>query len=342
MQNTHTEASKLARRAKLRYVTDSAAGIRREAVKGGFIYLDTDGNKIKDEETLARIKSLVIPPAWRDVWISPYANSHLQATGLDVKNRKQYRYHPDWNKIRSETKFSKMRSFANVLPEIRKHVDKHLSQHDISKQKVIAVVIRLMEKAYIRIGNNEYMKKNGSYGLTTLRDKHVQITGSRIRFSFKGKKGVMHDIELMDRRLANIVKKCKDIPGQHLFQYIDDEGNRHSIESGDINEFIHEICGEEFTAKDFRTWAGTLKAFQALKVLEPIESEKEWKKEVNEIVKAVARSLGNTPTVCRKYYIHPRLIELHQSGELHDFFRHRMHLTESEEELLIALLERFD
>jgi DNA topoisomerase-1 len=342
MQNTHTEASKLARRAKLRYINDSVPGIRREADKDGFIYLNPDGSKVEDEETLARIKSLVIPPAWREVWISPFPNSHLQATGLDAKNRKQYRYHSDWNKIRSETKFSKMRSFAHVLPEIRKHVDKHLSQHDISKHKVIAVVIRLMEKAYIRIGNNEYMKKNGSYGLTTLRDRHVQITGSRIRFSFKGKKGVMHDIELMDRRLANIVKKCKDIPGQHLFQYIDEEGNRHSIESGDINDFIHEICGEEYTAKDFRTWAGTLKAFEALKMLEPAESETQWKKQVNEIVKAVARSLGNTPTVCRKYYIHPRLIELHRQGELHNFFKERLHLSENGEELLIALLEQFD
>lgn len=340
MQDSNTGAGKPARPARLRYVNDSTPGISRAVSDKGFIYLQADGAEVTDEDTLGRIRSLVIPPAWREVWISPYPNSHLQATGLDAKNRKQYRYHPEWNRARSETKFSKMRSFAGVLPEIRKHVDKHLSQHDISKEKVIAVVIRLMEKAYIRIGNNEYMKKNGSYGLTTLRDKHVKISGSRIRFSFKGKKGVMHDIELMDRRIANIVKKCKDIPGQHLFQYIDHEGNRHSIESGDINDFIHEICGEEFTAKDFRTWAGTLKAFQALKLIEPAESESQWKKQVNEVVKTVAKALGNTPTVCRKYYIHPRLIELHQSGGLHAFFRNSMEAED--EELLIALLEQLD
>jgi DNA topoisomerase-1 len=340
MQESNTGDGKPGRRARLRYVNDSTPGIRRELSSEGFIYLQADGTEITDEDTLARIRSLVIPPAWREVWISPYPNSHLQATGLDAKNRKQYRYHPEWNRSRSETKFSKMRSFANVLPEIRMHVDKHLSRHDISKEKVIAVVIRLMEKSYIRIGNNEYMKKNGSYGLTTMRDRHVKITGSRIRFSFKGKKGVMHDIELMDRRIANIVKKCKDIPGQHLFQYIDHEGNRHSIESGDINDFIHEICGEEYTAKDFRTWAGTLKAFQALKLIEPAESETQWKKQVNEVVKTVARALGNTPTVCRKYYIHPRLLELHQRGELHRFFKNK--IDAEDEELLIALLEEFD
>lgn len=340
MQDQGKDANRIARRAKLRYINDGVPGIRRKLKNGSFYYINEAGERVKDKETLARIKSLVIPPAWRDVWISPYPDSHLQVTGFDVKNRKQYRYHPGWNKIRSETKFSRMRAFANVLPEIRKHVDKQLSHNEITKEKVIATVIRLMEKAYIRIGNSEYMKKNGSYGLTTLRDRHVQISGSRIRFSFKGKKGVLHDIELMDRRMANIVKKCKDIPGQHLFQYFDAEGNRHAIESGDINQYIHAICGEEFTAKDFRTWAGTLKAFQALKLISPDTSRTEWKKQVNEVVKTVAKSLGNTPSVCRKYYIHPMLIELCEKGDLHSFCRDKGHI-EDEELLLIALLEQF-
>jgi DNA topoisomerase-1 len=312
---------KIASKAGLRYVSDDMPGIYRKKRGNGFIYLDASGQKIKDREILDRIQSLVIPPAWRDVWICPLPNGHLQVTGYDARNRKQYRYHPAWNSIRSQTKFSRLTNFAKALPAIREQVKKDLAKRSICKEKVVATVVYIMEKAYIRIGNQEYAKENGSFGLTTMRDRHVAISGSRIRFAFKGKKGVMHDIELEDKRLARIVKQCREIPGHELFQYYDEEGQRHAIDSGDINEYVHALCGEEFTAKDFRTWAGTLLAFSSLWCMEVPETKTEMKHKLNEIVKEVAHKLGNTPAVCRKYYIHPLLEEACASGRLAELYR---------------------
>ncbi len=314
------EARETAKKSGLRYVNDGTPGIQRVKKGKAFVYLTSDGKPVKDEETLLRIRSLVLPPAWQNVWISPYANSHLQATGIDARGRKQYKYHPQWSKVRSENKFSRMLAFAQTLPKIRRAVEKDISRQSINREKVIATVIQLMEKGHMRVGNAEYAKENGSFGLTTLRDKHVEVKGNRLKFAFKGKKGIWHEIELNDKRLARIVQKCKDIPGQELFQYYDDEGKRHSIDSGAVNEYLHNVTGDDFTAKDFRTWAGTLRAFTALWKLQPAESKTERKAQLVEVVKEVARRLGNTPTVCKKYYIHPVLLKLCEEGELSDFY----------------------
>lgn len=309
-----------ARAVGLRYVKDAAPGIRREQAKGKFLYLDPEGKQIRNKEVLSRISSLVIPPAWRDVWISTHENSHLQATGYDAKNRKQYIYHPEWNAGRNQTKFSRLNEFANWLPAIRKKVKEDLTGKTINKKKVIAAVIMLMEKSCMRIGNREYAIKNQSFGLTTLRDRHVEIQGAKMIFEFNGKKGITHKVELQDRRLARIVQHCKEIPGYELFQYYDDQNEKHVIESGDVNAYLQEITGETFSAKDFRTWAGTLLAFSALRELTPAGADTEKKKQIVEVVKYVAKKLGNTPAVCRKYYIHPLLLDSFENGKLARFF----------------------
>ncbi len=308
-----------ARKTGLRYVSAAMPGIKRVKKGSGFSYLDADGGPVKDEATLQRIKSLVIPPAWRDVRICPHETGHLQATGLDVKGRKQYRYHPEWNKSRNSSKFGRMQAFADRLPVIRKAVEADLGLRGIPKQKVVATVVGLLDKAFLRIGNTEYTKSNKSYGLTTLRDRHVEIKGDTIRFEFIGKKGVAQAVKLEDARLARIVKKCKDIPGFDLFQYFDDKGERHCIESGDINEWLQETAGEAFTSKDFRTWAGTVQAFRFLRGLEHTTDEKVSKKNMVDVVKLVAGKLGNTTAVCRKYYIHPEVLEAFADGRLHRF-----------------------
>lgn len=303
-----------ARLAGLRYVSDAFPGIRRVKRRAGFSYVGPEGEPLNDQSEIARIRSLAIPPAWTDVWICPLANGHLQATGRDAKGRKQYRYHPRWREVRDETKYLKMLAFAQALPRIRRRVEQDLQRSGLPREKVLASIIKLLETTLIRVGNEEYARQNNSYGLSTLRDRHVNVTGSTIRFQFRGKSGVRHTVALNDRRLARIVKRCQDLPGQELFQYLDDAGVAHPIESADVNNYLREISGEHFTAKDFRTWNGTVLTALTLDELEITESVIDAKHNVVRAVQIVARHLGNTPTVCRKCYVHPEIIEAYLEG----------------------------
>jgi DNA topoisomerase-1 len=305
-----------AKAAGLRYVTDDEPGIRRVRRGKGFSYVDPQGRTVKDPKELARIKALAIPPAWTDLWICPRANGHLQATGRDAKGRKQYRYHADWRSVRDETKFGRMIAFGEALPKIRERVERDLSLRGLQRGKVLAAVVRLLETTLIRVGNKEYVKQNNSFGLTTLRDQHVDVSGSTLRFEFRGKSGQEHSVEMKDRRLARIVQQCRDLPGQKLFQYLDDEGVRQSVSSEDVNAYLRETTGEDFTAKDFRTWGGTVLALSALLEIGICESEKEANKAVVEAVKRVSAELGNRPAICRKFYVHPAVIEAYMEGRL--------------------------
>lgn len=305
-----------AKAAGLRYVNDDGPGIRRRKTGKGFRFLHPDGRPVKDPATIERIKKLAIPPAYTDVWICPLANGHLQATGRDARGRKQYRYHPDWRSVRDETKFGKMIAFAEALPKIREKVEQDLGLPGLPREKVVAAVVKLLETTLIRIGNKEYAKQNRSFGLTTLRDRHVDITGSKVRFEFRGKSGQDHSVEIADRRLARVVKRCRDLPGQELFQYLDEAGERQTISSGDVNTYLREVTGEEFTAKDFRTWGGTVLALSALAEVGLCESEKEANKAVVEAIKQVSSELGNKPAICRKFYVHPVVIESFVEGSL--------------------------
>jgi DNA topoisomerase I len=305
-----------AKLAKLRHVSDELPGITRHSARKGFDYRVPDGELVRDIETLKRIRTLAIPPAWTAVWICPYSNGHIQAIGRDKRGRKQYRYHPRWRDVRDESKYGKMLIFGRVLPTIRKRVDADLSSRGLTRQRVLAAVVRLIEITLCRIGNNEYAKANKSYGLTTLRDRHVEINGSRIHLSFRGKHGIRHDTDITDRRLARIVKDCRDLPGYELFQYLDEEGNRHTIDSSDVNEYLREISGEEITAKDFRTWAGTNLAALALQEFEIFDSEAKKKRAVVRAVEKVAKHLGNTPAICRRCYIHPAIFDGYLDGTL--------------------------
>jgi DNA topoisomerase-1 len=305
-----------AKAAGLRYVTDDRPGIRRKARGKNFTYVDPQGKTVRDPKVLERIRKLAIPPAWTDVWICPQANAHLQATGRDARGRKQYRYHPEWRTVRDETKFGKMIVFGEALPAIRARADEDLSRRGLPREKVLGAVVKLLEATLIRVGNREYMKQNKSFGLTTLRDGHVDIQGSRMRFEFRGKSGKDHSVELHDRRLARVVKQCRDLPGQTLFQYLDDDGVRQSITSEDVNNYLREITGQDFTAKDFRTWGGTVLALSALLEVGLCDSEKEANRAVVQAVKRVSGDLGNRPAICRKYYIHPVVIDTFVSGKL--------------------------
>lgn len=298
--------------AKLIYVSDSSSGISRIKSGKGFTY-KFGLKKITDEETLARIRKLAIPPAWTDVWICKLPNGHLQATGKDIRGRKQYRYHTLWGQYRNQEKFSRMIEFGENLPDIRLAIEKDISRRTLDRNKVIALVISLMERTFIRIGNSEYEKLYGSYGLTTLKDHHVKIDSSEVKFSFKGKKGISHNLTLRNKKLARILKQCRDIPGKELFQYYDENGIVHSIDSGDVNEYIRTISGNDFTAKDFRTWAGTLQALRELLNMDEECSHTERKKKIVEALDHVSHQLGNTRTVCRKYYVHPGLLELFEN-----------------------------
>lgn len=303
------EARSDARAIGLRYTTDQIPGIRRHGEPGHFYYLHDDGTRINDEETLARIRKLVLPPAWTQVWIAPYANAHLQATARDAKGRKQYRYHPKWRALREETKFARMLEFGAALPKLRERVDADLGSRGLTREKILATVVRLLEITLIRVGNEEYAKANRSYGLTTLRNRHVEIHGSELKFEFRGKSGKQHSVGVVDRRIARIIRRCKELPGAELFQYLDDDGQRHSIDSDDVNTYLRDITGADFTAKDFRTWAGSVCALDALLECEPCSCETQLKKTLASVVKTVAEQLGNTPAVCRKHYIHPHLFE---------------------------------
>ena len=304
-----------AKAVKLVYVSCNDEGIERVKERKRFAY-KYKGRILKDRAQLHRIRSLVLPPAWMDVWICPLANGHLQATGKDVRNRKQYRYHSLWNQLRNKTKFYRMIELGKKLPAMRKQLQKDLSLPGLPVNKVLAAVIHLMEKTGMRIGNEFYEKLYGSFGLTTLKDKHATIKGDVLSFTFRGKKGVKHHVSLKSKKLAGIIRQCRDIPGKELFQYIDERGNSHSIESGMVNDYINTVADGEFTAKDFRTWCGSMAALEALREAGQFENEKEAKKKIVEALDKVSLQLGNSRTVCRKYYVHPALLELYENGRL--------------------------
>ncbi|MEO5722288.1 MAG: DNA topoisomerase IB [Chthoniobacterales bacterium] len=318
-----TDPEEAAEDAGLRYVSDEQPGYTRQKKGKGWDYFDTSGKRITDENRILRINRLAIPPAYQEVWICPTANGHLQATGRDARGRKQYRYHEKWREARDETKYDRIVAFAAALPKIRKQVKKDLALRGLPKEKVLATIISIMERTFIRVGNEEYARENHSYGLTTMRNKHVAVNGSKVRFKFRGKSGVEHAVEVADRRLGRIVKKVQDLPGQEVFGYLDEEGEVRDIKSQDVNEYLQEIAGEDFTAKDFRTWAGTVLAAVALNAVEPSETKKETKANVKNAIAAVAKILGNTPAVCRKCYVHPEVIEAYLSGENIDGLRRK-------------------
>lgn len=302
--------------AGLVYVDDGRPGLTRRKSGKGFRYLDAKGEPVHDAGTLARIRKLAIPPAYTDVWICPRKNGHLQATGRDAKGRKQYRYHPDFREARESTKFSRIMAFADALPAIRARVDADMGRRGLNREKVLATVVHLLETTLIRIGNDDYARTNRSYGLTTLRDPHVKVEGAEMTFRFKGKSGKTWDLSVRDRRVARIVKACQDLPGQELFQYLDEAGERRDVTSSDVNAYLREISGEDFTAKDFRTWAGTVLAALALQEFEAFDSQAKAKTNVRAAIEGVAARLGNTPTICRKCYIHPQVLDCYLEGSL--------------------------
>jgi DNA topoisomerase-1 len=303
-----------ARAAGLVYTGGSRPGIRRTRHGSTFRYHHPNGRRVTSPAELARIKALVIPPAWNDVWICTEPRGHLQATGRDARGRKQYRYHPKWRQVRDETKFDRLIGFAQALPRIRRQTTRHLRRDGMPREKVLATVVRLLEKTLIRVGNDEYAKQNRSYGLTTMRDGHVNVRGSLVRFTFRGKSGVEHEIHLDDRRLSRIVRACRDIPGYDLFQYYDENGERQSIGSADVNVYLKEIAGQDYTSKDFRTWAGTVHAVEVLHACGPCRSQSEGKRNIVRAVESVAHRLGNTKAVSRKCYIHPTVFDAYVDG----------------------------
>jgi DNA topoisomerase-1 len=298
-----------AKEAGLQYVTDERTGYRRRATGKQFDYLDTEGKRIRDEQRLLRIKRLAIPPAWTDVWICPSTNGHIQATGRDARGRKQYRYHERWREVRDENKFDRLAVFARALPKIRRRVAQDLKLPGLSRRKVLATIVRLLERTFIRVGNDEYARENKSFGLTTLKNRHVKVRGAQMRFRFRGKSGIQQEVDITDRRVAKVIAKCQDLPGQDLFQYLDDDREVQDITSQDVNEYLREIAGEDFTAKDFRTWGGTVLAAIALSKQEEFETKKQAKSNIKTAICAVAELLGNTPAVCRKCYVHPVIVE---------------------------------
>jgi DNA topoisomerase I len=313
---TSLDPMESAKTAGLIHISDASPGITRRKRGKGFVYLDPNGKAVQDEETLARIHSLVIPSAWENVWICPSPRGHIQAVGRDARGRKQYRYHDKFREVRDENKYSRMLAFVRALPKIRRRVRRDLGKSGIPREKVLAAIVRLLETTLIRVGNEEYAHDNKSYGLTTIHNNHAKVKGSTIHFHFRGKSGVEHAIDLNNPRLARIIRKCQDLPGEELFGFVDHEGRTHDINSEDVNEYLREITGQEFTAKDFRTWAGTVLAARALKEFEQVDSEARRKKNVVRAIESVAERLGNTKAVCRKCYIHPRIIESYMDGSL--------------------------
>jgi DNA topoisomerase-1 len=305
----------------LRYVADSSPGYTRKKSGKGWSYYDKDGALVKDKTLIHRFNKLVIPPAYTNIWISPYENGHLQFTGIDAAGRKQYRYHTDWNKIRNQSKYHRLQTFAAYLPAIRRQVDKDLARKNPDHDKIVALVVRLMELTGIRVGNEEYKKLYGSFGLTTLMNRHVKIEGSTINFEFKGKKGVYHKVALHSAKLARLVKQCRDIPGKELFQYYNEKGEKCTVGSGDVNTYLKEITGEQFTAKDFRTWAGSVGALYAFKQAGQFETITECRKKIVNVLDEVALNLGNTRTVCKKYYVHPTVIKSYEDGTIFKYLK---------------------
>jgi DNA topoisomerase-1 len=337
---------KAAKVADLIYVTDKESGIERKKKGDGFIYV-YNNKPLKDKQELDRIKKLAIPPAWTNVWICALSNGHIQATGFDLRNRKQYRYHQFWSLLRNETKFHHLFEFGKLLPSLRLKLEEDLSRKELGEEKVMATVISLMERTYIRIGNDGYEKLYGSYGLTTLKDKHVKVEGDKLVFSFKGKKGIYHTVNLKNRRLARMVKACRDIPGKELFQYFDAQGNRKTIDSGMVNRYIKEATGGDFSAKDFRTWAGTLDVLRAFRSMGEATCDADCKKNVLAALDEVSKKLGNTRTVCKKYYVHPGLIKLYEERSLQKYLKELDNIEKpddltgltSDERLLMKVLE---
>jgi len=311
LADEHVEA---AHAAGLRYVTDSAPGIRRQRRGRGFAYTRPNGTPLRDATELERIRKLVIPPRWTDVWICPSSTGHLQVTARDARGRKQYRYHVRYRAVRDDTKFGRMLEFSEVLPNIRSRVEQDVASPNLSREKVLGTVVWLLEKTLIRVGSDEYARDNGSFGLTTLRRRHVAISGAKLHFEFRGKSGIPHSVAVTNRRMARIIQRFQELPGQELFQYLDEEGRRQSVDAGDINQYLREIAGRQVTAKDFRTFAGTMLAATALREIGPSSSEKEANANVVRAIDQVAKRLGNTRAVCRKYYVHPALIEAYMEG----------------------------
>ena len=326
-RRTVTEPVASAAMAGLRYVSDAQPGIRRKHVARGVSYIGPDGRVLRRTAEIKRIQALAVPPAWTDVWICPDPRGHIQATGRDAKRRKQYRYHRDWRATRDETKFDRMQAFAAALPSLRRRTSADLSRPGLPRNKVIATIVQLLEKSMIRIGNEEYVKQNGSFGLTTLRDKHVRVKGGTLRFQFRGKSGVRHSVDVNDRRLARIVKQCRDLPGHELFQYLDSHRRVQSIGSADINQYLRDVTDEDFTAKDFRTWSATVLAVTALREQPPASTKGRSEKNVITAIEAVARLLGNTRTVCRKSYVHPGVIDCYMAGTMAKILTRRSKLA---------------
>lgn len=336
-----------ARAAGLRYVRDTDPGIGRRRVGAGFTYTAA-GTRVTSAEELRRIRALAIPPAWRDVWICASPDGHLQAVGRDARGRKQYRYHRRWRAVREETKYSRMLAFGRALPALRERVATDLARPGLPREKVLATLVRLLETTFVRVGNEEYAKANDSFGLTTLRNHHVDVTGSTLRFEFRGKGGKVVSVDVTDRRLARTVKRCQDMPGQELFQYVDAHGARQSVGSADVNAYLKEVTGDDFTAKDFRTWAGTVLAALALRELRAFDSQAEAKRNIVRAVESVARQLGNTPAICRKSYVHPAVIDAYLDGRVLSSLRrrteerlaHGLRGLRPEEAAVLALLQQ--
>ena len=336
-----------AKEAGLRYVTGTGPGITRKRKGSGFVFVGPNGRKVTDPDTLLRIRALVIPPAWEEVWICPDERGHIQAVGRDQRGRKQYRYHPRWREVRDETKYEKMIAFVHALPRIRARVARDLARPALPREKVLATVVRLFVTTLFRVGNDEYAASNNSFGLTTLQDRHAKVSGSQVHFRFKGKSGVSHEIELSDPRLAKIVRQCQDLPGAELLQYIDEAGEVKDIGSGDVNDYLRAISGQDFTAKDFRTWAGTVLAARALQEFEAVDSQAKLKKNIVTAIESVAGRLGNTRAVCRKCYIHPAVLDSYLDGSLIDTLGQRARKLDKqlgklrpEEAAVLVLLQR--
>ncbi|WP_217602781.1 DNA topoisomerase IB [Chitinophaga sp. GbtcB8] len=315
------EALLTAKAARLRYVTTDMPGISRVKNGNGVFYTDTKGEKIQDEAILERIRKLVLPPAWEQVWICPYENGHLQAIGVDTKGRRQYRYHTTWQQVRNETKYDRLQHFGEKLPQIRKRVKAGLRKRDMNKEKVLCIALSVLQETWIRVGNSSYEKLYGSYGLTTLRNQHVKINGNTLFFHFKGKKGVEQKITIKHSSLAKLLKKVREIPGQELFQYYDENGEHKGLGSGDINDFLKECTGEDFTCKDFRTWAGSVHALNMLADMEAFDTAAACKRNIVSVMDGVACKLGNTRAVCKKYYVHPRLLIAYEEGKLEPYMQ---------------------
>jgi DNA topoisomerase I len=317
------ESIEAAEEAGLRYVGDDQPGYTRKRKGDDFEYFDTEGKPIRDEQRLLRIKRLAIPPAYTDVWICPSPNGHIQATGRDARRRKQYRYHERWRAVRDENKYEKVALFGQALPKIRKRVEADLALPGLPRNKVLATVVQLLQRTFIRVGNAEYARDNKSFGLTTMKDHHVDVQGSKLRFRFRGKSGKKHEVDIQDRHIAKIVSKMQDLPGQDLFQYVDDNGEVRDITSEDVNNYLREVTGEDFTAKDFRTWAGTVLAAMALNAVGAFETKKQAKANIKQALGAVAKILGNTPAICRKCYVHPAVLETYLDGEMVEGLKQR-------------------